>query len=360
MGLKKHIRKIIIATLWIAFGAGLLVLLVAAAGKKDKAVCRGVDVTITGVGDVDFLDKKEVLALLNPGKNSKLEGKPLHSFRLRQLESKLEKNVWIKNAELFFDNGCVLNVRIAEREPVARVFTVMGSSFYIDSSEKMLPVSDKVNMRLPVFTAFPAEKTTGLNKNTKQVLNDMKKLSLFLLKDTFWMKQIRQLAITPDGGFDMLPVSAQYIIHFGNAGSYENKFNRLSLFSKNILSKTGPGKYNQIDVRFEKQVVASRNGLTAKIDSLQTMKNIEKMIADATKLPEDSLFTLVEKNNAVISKADTTLPVLKDSAAKQYKQPSNSLSKNPATPKRPLHKLQNHPSNSYVKPKAVMPKLKQQ
>lgn len=309
--------------LWIAFCSGLLILLVAAVEKKDHKTCTGVDITIAGVGDVDFLDRKEVLELLSSGKEGKLEGRPLSSFHLQQLEEKLERNIWVRNAELFFDNNQVLNVRIAEREPIARVFTVMGSSFYIDSSRKALPISDRMDLRLPVFTAFPAEKTTGLNQHTREILNGVQRLSLFLLQDTSWMAQIKQVAVTPDGGFELLPVSEKYIIEFGTAENYENKFNRLSLFNKQILSKVGLDKYNRIDVRFDKQVVAGRNGSSAKMDSLQTIKNIQKMIADATKLPADSLFTPVEKNNAAISKADTTLLILdkRDSARRLHKLP---------------------------------------
>lgn len=309
--------------LWIAFCSGLLILLVAAVEKKDHKTCTGVDITIAGVGDVDFLDRKEVLELLSSGKEGKLEGRPLSSFHLQQLEEKLERNIWVRNAELFFDNNQVLNVRIAEREPIARVFTVMGSSFYIDSSRKALPISDRMDLRLPVFTAFPAEKTTGLNQHTREILNGVQRLSLFLLQDTSWMAQIKQVAVTPDGGFELLPVSEKYIIEFGTAENYENKFNRLSLFNKQILSKVGLDKYNRIDVRFDKQVVAGRNGSSAKMDSLQTIKNIQKMIADATKLPADSLFTPVEKNNAAISKADTTLLILdkRDSAHRLHRLP---------------------------------------
>lgn len=321
MGLKQNIRKIGIIVLWTAFASGLVVLLVAAVKKKDHMTCRGVDINITGVGAIDFLDRKDVLTLLKGEKNRKLEGRSLSSFRLQQLEKTLERNVWVKNAELFFDNNQVLNVDIAEREPIAEVFTVKGSSFYIDSTGKSLPLTDKTTLRLPVFTSFPAEKTTGLSKSTKQTLNDMKKLSLFLLKDTSWMTQIKQLAITPDGGFDLLPVSEKYIIAFGSGENYEDKFSRLSLFNKNVISKAGTDKYNRIDVRFDRQVVASRNdGSSTKIDSLQTIKNIQKMIADAKKPPDDSLFTPVEKNNAVIIKADSTLPVLNNKEQTQHKK----------------------------------------
>ena len=44
-----------------------------------------------------------------------------------------------------------------EREPVARVFTVAGSTFYIDDELTQLPLSEKFSARLPVFTNFPSD-----------------------------------------------------------------------------------------------------------------------------------------------------------------------------------------------------------
>jgi len=61
------------------------------------------------------------------------------------MESLLEKNVWIKDAQLFFDNNGILRVSVTEREPIARVFTREGNSFYIDSSGVQLPLSDKTH-----------------------------------------------------------------------------------------------------------------------------------------------------------------------------------------------------------------------
>ena len=57
----------------------------------------------------------------------KLEKMPVHSIDLAAMETELTKNRWIKKAELFFDNNNVLQVRITEREPIARIFTTSGA-----------------------------------------------------------------------------------------------------------------------------------------------------------------------------------------------------------------------------------------
>ena len=55
----------------------------------------------------------------------------------------LKKNAWVNGAEVFFDNNDVLRINIAQREPIARIFTLGGNSFYIDSSGTELPLSEK-------------------------------------------------------------------------------------------------------------------------------------------------------------------------------------------------------------------------
>src|SRR5687767_15064514 len=114
MTIKRNIRRIIFGTLWCAVAAGLLVLLGAAVRSKTNQVCKGLEIDINGAAEGQwFIDKKDIVDLLNA--NGSIKGAPLRQFNLKKLESLLEKQVWIRNAELFFDNNSVLQVLINER-----------------------------------------------------------------------------------------------------------------------------------------------------------------------------------------------------------------------------------------------------
>ena len=66
-----------------------------------------------------FVEKADVLKVLkNAGA---VKGAPTISINLGGIEMSLQKNPWIKEAQLFFDNRQVLHVSIEEREPLARV-----------------------------------------------------------------------------------------------------------------------------------------------------------------------------------------------------------------------------------------------
>ena len=123
-------------------------------GKKMKRLCADITIGIHGPITMCSLKRLMLKVLKNAGA---VKGAPTISINLGGIEMSPQKNPWIKEAQLFFDNRQVLHVSIEEREPFARVFTVQGSSFYIDSSCKRLPLSDKMSARVPMFTFFLRE-----------------------------------------------------------------------------------------------------------------------------------------------------------------------------------------------------------
>lgn len=152
------LKDILIATLWVALGGATVFLLVAAIKSKEAHRCKGIEINIHGVSNNFFVDKKDILAGITASEKINPVGKAIGSFNLKKMELELEKDIWIKSAEMFFDNNEMLQVTVHEREPVARVFSAQGTTFYIDEELAMLPLSEKFSARLPVFTGFPSDK----------------------------------------------------------------------------------------------------------------------------------------------------------------------------------------------------------
>jgi len=94
--------------------------------KKDETTCSAIEIEINGAHDHVFVDRKDVLAIMQ--KNGAKKGEEISQINLRGTEDQLERNAWVKKAELFFDNNQVLHAIIEEREPLARIFTLQGNS----------------------------------------------------------------------------------------------------------------------------------------------------------------------------------------------------------------------------------------
>src|SRR6516165_5974310 len=134
---KKNMVRVIVTTFWCAIGVSAVVLLVAAMQKKNHELCKGYEIEISGNEEQLFIDKKDIEQILFLGASP--ANKPMNQFDLKQMEKKLRSNVWVREADLFFDNADMLQVKVKEREPIARVFTQAGNSYYLDSSAALLP-----------------------------------------------------------------------------------------------------------------------------------------------------------------------------------------------------------------------------
>ena len=293
---KKTILKWTITTLWVAIGAGVVVLLVAAIRKEEKQKCTAITVNIKGVSNNFFVDKNDILHALNEFIDGSPIGQPVGSFNLKAIENELQKNIWVKKVQLFFDNNARLQVDVLEREPVARVFTSSGTTFYIDSSITMLPLSEKFSARLPVFTNFPSDKAV-LTKADSALLQDVYAISMAIQKDSFRMAMIDQVDITAQRTFELVPKIGNTVIVFGDAANVEDKFDKLLLFYKQVLIKSGWDYYSAVNVQYAGQVVAKRKGAEDKsADSLRTLQLMQLIAYNAEQQANDSLQTIAQDN----------------------------------------------------------------
>lgn len=341
----------------------MFTLLLAAISKKNKGQCKDYSISIKGVQNNYFIDQKDVEQLLMKATKGSIKGQPVSSFKLHELEQMLEDNTWIDEAELYFDNKDVLHVTVTEKEPVARIFTTTGNSFYIDSLGRRMPLSDKLSARVPVFTGFPEKKK--LNTADSALLNEVKGTANYIINHPFWMSQVAQIDITPERNFEMVPVVGNHLVKLGNGEHMEQKFNRLMVFYKQVLSKTGFDKYKVIDVQYKGQVVASRYAGDAKIDSVQLRKNVEKLLRQSMEVQSDTV--TINLRPIIKLEADSAAapdPALKDNIESNSEQTNpnplkSSSSGKPAErndPKPPVKNDKPKPAAKKPAPKAVMPK----
>ena len=296
-------KKKIIQVLWLLAGLGAIVLFGAAMQQKNRKVCTDVKVEIFGVEEHLFIDETEVKEIISS--DASIKNMPMNTIDLRGIETTLESTPWVKNAELFFDNKQVLQIKIIERQPVARVFTVQGVSFYLDSAGVRLPLSEKLSARVPMFTNFPSDKVV-MAKPDSLLLQSVVSLGKYIMADSFWMAQTAQIAITPQATFEIVPTIGDQIIVLGTTDDLDEKFTRLYTFYKKAWLQNGMNTYEKLDVQYANQVVAVRKG-TAKMAVDSAMTN--------------QLLELALRNNlsAVSDTAKLIKPLIKINSAKLVK-----------------------------------------
>lgn len=312
--------------LWCVFGAATLLLLVSAMQTKEHKACTGVDINVSGADDHVFVNETYINNLLSDAGAKK--GNDVSIINVRQVEEQLKKNPWIKDAQLFFDNNKLLHANISEREPLARIFTIQGTSFYIDSSCLRLPLSNEETARVPVFTSFPSSNKT-LASPDSAVLQDVKQIASYIQCDSFWMAQIAQIDITPRRTYEMIPVIGDQVIKLGDAENLDEKFLKLYSFYKQVFAKYGFEKYETIDVQYAGQVIASRRGAPKPMmDSAKAMQAFSSNEDKLDAVLKDTAYA------APIIKVDTTAvkdvnkkPVIQNKAVPKTTPPAKSKPK---------------------------------
>jgi cell division protein FtsQ len=304
----KQWQKIAIRIIWSIAAAGLIVLFVIAWKAKSAKQLNDIQVELVGESaQALFMDEIAIRVILN--EQGVQVGMPLEKINLTQLEKFIEKTEWVKNAEFFINNKLILEVKIEQRIPIARIFTASGSSFYIDNEGSRLPLKQLTVLNLPVFTGFPTDQPK-LSKPDSVLLKDVLFFAKTIQKDTFFMAQVAQVNIESNGTFQMVPTLGDHLVLLGTIDQLEDKLNRLFTFYKKVWVGSGTNAYQYIDCRFNHQVVALKKG----------MQPIQ-FSGDFKLLPGDSTF-LIQASVANTDSVKKATPVLIDSVSKTSKAPS--------------------------------------
>ena len=344
----KQWQKIVIRIIWSIAAAGLIVLFVVS--WKAKSAKQLTDIQIELVGESAealFMDEISIRVILN--ERGVQVGMPIEKINLTQLEKFIEKTEWVKNAEFFINNKLVLEVKIEQRIPIARIFTASGTSFYIDNEGSRLPLKQLTVLNLPVFTGFPTDQLK-LSKPDSILLKDVLFFAKTIQKDSFFMAQVAQVNIEPNGTFQMVPTLGDHLVLLGTVDQLEDKLNRLFTFYKKVWLGSGINAYQYIDCRFNHQIVALKKGM----QPIQFTGDFKLLMGDSTLMmpPVANLDTVVKAAPVLMEPAVVAKPKAPKAIAKKKVQPKVVKSK---------PKLNNKPKNNSLiiknkTAKAVMPK----
>src|SRR3546814_880226 len=123
-----------------------------------------------------------------------------------------------------------------------------------------MPVSLKYVPRVPVVNGFISEPYDGTLDSTKsQLVAAIFKTAQYISTDSLWSSQVVQLYVNEHHDIELVPrVGGQQII-LGNADSLERKFEKLLLFYRKIVPKTGINAYTSVNLKFAGQIICERS-----------------------------------------------------------------------------------------------------
>jgi hypothetical protein len=93
------------------------------------------------------------------------------------------------------------------------------------------------------------------------------------------MAHIDQVDIDAERNFQMVPKVGKHMVQFGDGKEVEQKFRKLFIFYRDVISKTGWSRYAAVNVGYKGQVVATRKDMQAvKADTVLARQWMVQMI----------------------------------------------------------------------------------
>ena len=240
----------------IAAALVVLVGIIAFTERKQAAVAvKDVTIKIDNLHANHFLDESDIMELMQ-FKSENLRGASVDEVSMKGIEKKIEKQPYIKKADIYSDLKGNLVVKAELRRPIARIVRNDGSSGYIAEDGTIMPVSEKFTSRVVLLSGpYVSQMLKQTNMNDSEETRKIMELVKRIRENEFWRAQIAQLDIDGKSRVTFFPQVGDERIEFGKPENFDGKFRKLMIFYKEILPRTGWNKYNRVNLEYEGQII---------------------------------------------------------------------------------------------------------
>jgi len=231
--------------------------------KVYNEACREIRINILDSTLYGFVSPGTLLSIIQAD-NTSLLGRKLNTIDLKDIEKNLSAVRELKGVEVYITVDGILHVDADQRDPVMRVITSYGNNYYIDKDGFVIPHSISYTPHLLVISGHievPDSCILGksiLEMDNELMVNKAFSIVKYINENEFWDRLFEQIWINEKDEIELVPRLGDQIIKFGDAGNYEWKFMVLESFYRQALPVMGWNKYDEIDLRFEGQLVCRK------------------------------------------------------------------------------------------------------
>jgi len=248
-------RSILKILTWIGLATWFVVILGFVSGEADEVLCNRIDVVLSDSVHSRFVTDTDIRAMfLSEG--LQLQGYPMKEINTRELESLLEKNAYIKEAEVSSDVSGRMEIRLEQRVPLLRIMPDGKEGFYLDTEGEVLPLSQQFVPHI-FLVSGKIENADGSASALKQ-LGEIYHFCTHVTEHPFWSDQIVQLYVNRKGEYELIPRVGAHQILMGSMEQWELKLRNLELLYQQGFSAYGWNNYRTINLKYTNQVICTK------------------------------------------------------------------------------------------------------
>jgi len=231
--------------------------------QVDNITCRNIMIDVRDSMQLSFVTKNEIFNIIHNDKHNIL-GESLTERKLFEIEQRVSSIDELGSAEVYITVDGILHVEVDQRDPIVRIISSFGNSYFIDNYGFVIQHNYKYTPRIIVITGnveMPDESIASGDINSLPEDSKIKKLfslASFINNDEFWKGQIEQVWVGDNDDVQLIPRIGQHIINFGPVENVDQKFDYLRTFYMEVIPVAGWNKYREINLRYDGQIVCKK------------------------------------------------------------------------------------------------------
>ncbi|MEY3200439.1 MAG: hypothetical protein RJA13_2397 [Bacteroidota bacterium] len=244
---------------WSLLVLGVVFLLSLAKNAQKETIVSKPKIIIHVTGENAFLTKNELYIRLKR-KGFVFDGQQREKLNTSAIEKYIQSMSEVKTVKVFSSIGKGWKIEVLVRKPIARIFNTFGETFYLDEDGIIMKSSKVVsgNIKDRIHSKSVKEIINNPTLKSIQKLDQVYRISNYVCNDPLMQSLISQIHLKSNGDFVLIPLVGGQKIIFGSANSDEevkDKFEKLKLFYKEAIPFEGWNKYEEISLKYKKQIV---------------------------------------------------------------------------------------------------------
>lgn len=211
-------------------------------------LCESFEVVIADSNRVQFVLTRDIERLVKRH-NLHPVGKSFGDINTLAIRDTILTNQLVESAEVYTTPAGGIVAAIRQRQPVIRVITSQGRSYYVDQERRIMPVTTAFTVYVPVVTGAVTETMA------REELYDF---AMFLQRNADWDAWIEQIEVRSNDDVVLIPRAGDFSIVMGSLKDYPVKLSKFIRFVDQGLNVLGWNRYSEINLKYENQVVCTR------------------------------------------------------------------------------------------------------
>lgn len=254
---------------WVVSIFALLLLFIIVRSYNANRKCKDLVITVDTNNQYSVLSEEDLLAQINATAEP-IVGQKNKDLDLEFLESMLEDNIYVRDADVFLNIDGVVEVNIQQRRPLVRLTNTYNETYFLDDFGRIMPLSPDHASRVIVANGYipeNQEEILEIDKDMEEYPDSLQQLNMhykiyslarYIEQDEFLNALIAQIYINKEGQFELVPLVGDHIIVLDDPlDNIDIKCENLKIFYDQGLPKMGWDRYKMIDISIENQVICT-------------------------------------------------------------------------------------------------------